>query len=575
MESKFSIQKLNKRVEKYIWQPSTKEGNPLYRKGLDQVSHEQIFTEETKNDAEFKNTITKRFTSPNNVRALFLFDNLGITVLHHGIGTDIEQNKNTGKITIKRGSETGRVLEEHASEKNLIKIGRSKDQAPDKLMFGTVSGATTDSQGNSAENFEYEEINAITDTHRMPIARFYKWQMQNIEEIYFDIMYTLNDLQGKAGDRKIDIKEVVKSMFNVNDIEKIKAMCPRLKYIGFIKHTSELNEAIKSRQLVEKIREVQQDKTKSIIEQIPEIKGSVDRQNFIEFGGNEKRYNTNIADWLYDYLLQQENEKADQQENRAVAQQEEDNVKGFRDVTEKFLPLWNQTGKRVVVRKATTEKAKSYPSEIDKEYPLSIFDVVQVGSKGLVAIEDKSYIRLEKKSYLSDNYNFEEGKDTGLFSIREGVKYAVVQIPPEEKVYVRRNGFTYKLNVKASNGDYLVCRMVNGEPVSTEVWVETGLWFDTYYENYVKDNSEELVDKMAKKVKELHDKGANFEGIAFYILSSLEKENNIKELCIKVYKKVDITIPDKMKSLIYLSKYLQNAGLEDFTNEIRNEIKVG
>ena len=255
------------------------------------------------------------------------------------------------------------------------------------------------------------------------------------------------------------------------------------------------------------------------------------------------------------------------------------------------MSLWNNTDKnivkKVVVRKPTTEKAKSYPSEVDKEYPLVLFDVVQTGSKNLVVIEDKSYTRLEKKSYLSDNYNFEEGKDTGLFSIREGVKYAVIQIPPEEKVYVRRNGFVYKLNVKASNGDYLVCRMVNGEPVSTEVWVETGLWFDTYYEEYVKEEelpenieiTKKYIADIVKTDKQNEEKLNLITGMITMNLiapdnNSENVKKNIELLLYRVYKEkilddnnlsmVAIKTIDVLKRV---NKYIGDISIKDYFNK--------
>ena len=589
MDKKFSSKKLSKRIEKYMWQPSTKElGNPLYRKGIDETLH----TEEQKQDKEFLSEIEKHFTSPNNVRALFLFTNFAITVLHYGMGTNITK-KDESNTKIERSDNNGKVLEEHAIGKNLISI-KAKEGEKDKLLFGIRQGDSTDKDGKTVVNFEYEEIPVSNNVNSMDIVQKFKtWQMRNIEEIYFDIMYVLNKLDGSTEDvvkkgKKIDLDLVVKAMFQTEDLSQIKVKFPRLKYIGF---TMDENLYGYREKLKDVITEAQKERNKYIIEQIPELKKIITKG--VELGGTQEAeyVDENKNEWIYDWVFTDVNVKKNIAKQNQVKQEEAESLKGYRDVTEKFMSLWNNTDKnivkKVVVRKPTTEKAKSYPSEVDKEYPLVLFDVVQTGSKNLVVIEDKSYTRLEKKSYLSDNYNFEEGKDTGLFSIREGVKYAVIQIPPEEKVYVRRNGFVYKLNVKASNGDYLVCRMVNGEPVSTEVWVETGLWFDTYYEEYVKEEelpenieiTKKYIADIVKTDKQNEEKLNLITGMITMNLiapdnNSENVKKNIELLLYRVYKEkilddnnlsmVAIKTIDVLKRV---NKYIGDISIKDYFNK--------
>ena len=467
MESKFSIQKLDRRVKKYIWQPSTEEGNPLYSKGIDNeakpiINKDIVFGE----DKEFKNIINSKFSSPNNIRALFLFDNLGITVLHHGLGNDIKI-KADGGYDIKYGDSELVLYSKKVSPKNLIKIGKGKDQAPDKLMFGTVNGATTDNQDNSTENFEYEEIKAITDTYKMPISMLNKWQMLNIEELYFDIMYTLNDLKGKVGDKKIDINEVAKTIFKVNDINEINNIFPRLKYIGFVNHSKELNELIKDRSrgengkgLIAQVEKAQQNKEKSIIEQIPVLLGSLDRTNTLELKGNTTgKYGYNIKDWAYDYVFIKCNEKAEQKENKIQKQKEED--LGLRDITGKFKNIWEHVGKKLYKEKYPTDKSKN-----------RVFAIVQLPA------EDKCYFIQEEKKYYLNTRDI---------------------MPSDNKEPL-------------GNGDCMMCLYKNGEPYTEKIGLITDKQLNEYYEEYVAPSKDletfkEIVNRALTYREQGHLKG--------------------------------------------------------------------
>lgn len=489
---KFSIEKLKRRAKKYILQPSTKEGNPLYSKGIDAngkpiINKDIVFGE----DKEYENLITKKFTSPNNVRALFLFDNLGITVLHHGLGNSIKIKDGTFDIGY---GESGLVLAtEKVEPKNVIKIAKGKSQAPDKLLFGTVVGETNNSEGNSVENFEFEEINAITDTNNMPITRpFNRWQMQNIEELYFDIMFTLNDLTGKVGDKQIGIQELAKSLFKVKDVNEINKTFPRLKYIGFVNHSKELNELIKDRSrgengkgLIAQVEKAQQNKEKSIIEQIPVLLGSLDRTNTLELKGDTTGALKEFAgEWAYDYVLKGANERLARQQYKAEQKKEED--LGLRDITGKFKNIWEKVGKKLYKEKYPTDKSKNRV-------------------------------------------------------------FAIAQLPAEDKCYFMQEGNKYYLNTRdimptdnkepLGNGDCMVCLCKDGEPYYiNKLDLITDRQLNEYYEEYVAPAEElktfkEIVDRALVYREQGHLKGIEIAVRNWCINKGIIKDKiNIEEM---------------------------------------------
>ena len=455
-------------IRKYrnmFWAPTTKLGNPLYKRTENNNDKELLKIEQE--DIEFNNKIKSIWSSPSNIRAIFIGVNKAFIIYHKGIS---EGEKKVGEI--------------NSNSKEWILLQNSQGQELPEDKYYKIY--TRDNiENNSNKIIDINKFNLI-DFDRDPISTiFNKFALPNLE--YLCISWPLIMPQHLTA-----INKVIGPLIKNNK---------RLYSVSFIPKDVDIFLA----QNEQNIREYAKTKYTKIEEFIPNIKQfeiiskEVNLQTKLEVQPNH---------WEYDKFLLQWNIQLEKEKDEERNPKKESNLT---DITSKFK-LFYEKANGIEVCKRDDYTVTIEPAKEGQVYYNKLEDVYYKGKLGMIVTTGTLGEQwLQKPEKIIKNYVKEDGSEILLADLNNKIlikpksntnkcwAYQIAYIENNiDKYYITPSyDETIKLKVNCSlnkqgeewshgKGDWIIAY----DNEFTDQAVINGLVFEKTYKKWEENNSQ-------------------------------------------------------------------------------------
>ena len=463
-----------RRFKKMFWAPTTKLGNPLFKRTAE-TNDTKILTIEEK-DPEYNKLINKKWSSPSNVRAILIGVNKAFIIYHRGL------SEGDNKVSEVHVNKSDYIYSEIQVDRNSYNIytGDNLTQDPNTRKFNIVDK-------NKIENIVL---------NKDPLSTANDFALPNLECIL--ISWTALSASNYNNAQNY-LKDIIPTIFTSKRLEKVFYINQDVdKILG--KYEGQ-------------IREYAQSKYTSISQFIPDIEQFTIISNQVNF---KKPLLVQIKQWSYDKFLSGWNNTLNKDIERnpegKVEQKDEfanliclnKNVTSFQKNFENNNGIIVQYKDDYILKVKLCRKGETYYNEFnDTIYDADPKKVVIIGTQNESWLQKpqkiiNNYVKLNNLPITIEDFktlgsNILEIKPKNIYNKCYAYKVPASKI---DMFYITAESGNIKINsskTQHGEGDWIICyEDENGKPDYNNQNVINGALFWNIYKNYIKSTLDNL-----------------------------------------------------------------------------------